>query len=113
MRSAVTRANCLVAIGFIAAALASAASVTPARANFTAACAERDLKTVALIEEHGAADDLAASTLAEIGLAQLAARLSCVAGREGEALAIYDDVLRLDSPVAPRRSSNTNLSSPP
>ena len=103
MREVVTRAPCLIAIGLIAASLASAASDAPARETFTAACAERDLKTVALIEEHGAADDLAASTLAEIGLAQLAARLSCVAGREREALAIYDDILRLDPVVALRR----------
>jgi hypothetical protein len=59
----------------------------------TPECAERDLKVLTLIEEHGNVSDLPASTLAEAGFAQLDARLTCLSGRHVEALAKYDQIL--------------------
>ena len=59
----------------------------------TAACAERDLRFIASIEERGEACDLPAHLLGELGLMQLQARFSCLAGDEAQALTIYDDIL--------------------
>ena len=70
----------------------------------TAACAERDLRVITSIEERGEAGDLPAKVLVELGLMQLQARRSCLAGEEGKALAIYDDILgasRIAERVAP------------
>jgi hypothetical protein len=61
--------------------------------RFTPACAERDLRTVILIEASGEAGTLAA-VLAKAGLTQLEARVACLAGREHEALALYDGIVR-------------------
>jgi hypothetical protein len=61
--------------------------------TMSAACAERDLQAVAFIEQRGEAADLPASTLGQLGLMHLQARLDCVAGRETKALAIYEDIL--------------------
>jgi hypothetical protein len=72
------------------------------RSGFTPACAEQDLKTVALLETQAEAE-LASATLAELGLAQLAARLACASGRESEALALYDGILRADAVLASRK----------
>jgi len=73
--------------------LVGAAMADSATARFTSECAERDLKVVTLIEEHGDAARVPASVLAEAGLAQLDARLTCLAGRQAEALAKYDGIL--------------------
>jgi hypothetical protein len=70
----------------------------------SAACAERDLRVIASLEERGEAGDLPANLLGELGLMQLQARLSCLGGEEMKALAIYDDVLgaaRLAERVGP------------
>lgn len=70
----------------------------------TTACAERDLRVITSIEERGEAGDLPATVLAELGLMQLQARRSCLAGEETRALAIYDDILgasRIAGRVAP------------
>jgi hypothetical protein len=61
--------------------------------TMSAPCAERDLKAIAFIEQHGEAGDLAADLLGQLGLKQLDARLNCIAREETMALAIYDDVL--------------------
>lgn len=61
--------------------------------SMSAACAERDLQAVAFIEQRGEAGDLSATTLGELGLMHLQARLDCVAGQETKALAIYHDIL--------------------
>ena len=68
-------------------------TVSAGQAQTTAACAERDLRVIASIEQRGEAGDLPAKVLAELGLMQLQARRICLAGEEGKALAIYDDVL--------------------
>src|SRR5262245_11168613 len=68
-------------------------SGSTAQAQMSAACAERDLRVIASIEERGAAGDLPANLLGELGLMQMQARLSCLEGEETKALAIYDDVL--------------------
>jgi hypothetical protein len=61
--------------------------------RITSECAERDLKVVRLLEEHGNASTLPASVLGEAGLAQLDARLTCLSGLQVEALAMYDSIL--------------------
>jgi hypothetical protein len=77
--------------------IAWVAVVTTASAGqaqtMSAACAERDLQAVAFIEQRGEAGDLPATTLGELGLMHLQARLNCVAGQETTALAIYNDIL--------------------
>lgn len=67
-------------------------SATPAR-WMTPECAERDLKVLSLIEEHGKASDLPAAVLGEAGLTFLDARMTCLSGRQAEALAKYDSIL--------------------
>jgi hypothetical protein len=69
--------------------------------SFPSACAEPDLKAIALIEAHGDAWDLPPDVLGQAGLAQLAARLACLAGRIDEGLLRYDEVFRI-GPVSPR-----------
>lgn len=81
----------------IALALATPASATGQAGKFTPACAERDLKVVAFIEQSGEAGDMASDLLGEIGLAHLQARSSCLDGNEAEALAIYDRILRVEA----------------
>ena len=61
--------------------------------KFTPTCAARDLSTIAFIERHGEPGDLPSAVLAEAGLAHLQARLSCLAGNEAVALAMYDRIL--------------------
>jgi len=73
-----------------------AAVATPSAGQaqaMSAACAERDLQTIAFIEERGEAGDLTATTLGELGLMHLQARLTCIAGQNTAALAIYDEIL--------------------
>ena len=60
---------------------------------FTADCAARDLKVASFLEQHGEAGDLPAAALGEFGSMHLEARLTCAAGEEARALAIYDDIL--------------------
>jgi hypothetical protein len=73
--------------------LLSSAAGAAERGTYTPACAERDLKAVTLIELHGESGDSPA--LAEAGLTLLQARLSCLAGDEAGALALYDRVLQV------------------
>ena len=73
-------------------AVVTAASTGHAQ-TMSAACAERDLQVVAFIEERGETSDLPADMLGELGLRQLQARLSCIAGQDTRALAIYDGIL--------------------
>ena len=64
--------------------------------KFTPACAGRELSSIAFIERHGEAGTLPSAVLAEAGLAQLQARLSCLMGNEAVALAMYDRILRIE-----------------
>ena len=56
-------------------------------------CAALDLEVVILIEEHGAANDVAAERLAKAVLAQLNARAVCFKGHATEAIALYDEII--------------------
>jgi hypothetical protein len=58
-----------------------------------AECATRDLKLVNLIEEHGAARDIASEQLAAAYFTMMEARNACRQGRVADALAIYDKIL--------------------
>ena len=77
------------------------APASAAENAFTPACAERDLRAIALIERQGEVPDMSA-VLAEAGLTLLQARLNCVAGDEAGALAMYDRVLRVEVVSAER-----------
>jgi hypothetical protein len=74
-------------------ALTLSASAAERRNAMTPACAERDLRVVSLIEAGGEAG-VSVPLLAKAGLDQLQARVTCLAGREREALARYDGILR-------------------
>ena len=76
-------------------AVVTTASAAQAQ-TISAACAERDLQAITFIEQRGEAGDLPATTLGELGLMQLQARLSCVAGEEAKAISIYDAILEMD-----------------
>ena len=57
-----------------------------------ALCAERDLKLITQLNEHGEAQDVPAADLRNAFLALVDARKICFAGRVEEALTIYDSV---------------------
>jgi hypothetical protein len=82
---------------------AVATSAIAAPNVYSAACAERDLKVVTLIESMGETQLLPDAALGQLGLAHMQARLSCLAGREEDALAIYDVILLVGTPVSPER----------
>jgi hypothetical protein len=68
-------------------------SPTPRLAREVAAlCAERDLKLVGLLNEHGEAQDVSADDLRNAFIALVNARKVCFSGHIKEALAIYDGV---------------------
>jgi hypothetical protein len=58
--------------------------------SFASICALKEIKVITLIEEHGAAADLASDRLGDAGLAMLRARMACYEGRVAEAVALYD-----------------------
>ena len=60
-----------------------------------ASCAQRDLQASAMIETHGAAQDVAARGLYGAAVAQQLARSACREGHTDEALALYDLILTL------------------
>ena len=73
-----------------------AAVATPSAGQaqgMSAACAERDLQTIAFIEQRGETGELSAATLGELGLMHMQARRICIAGQDTAALAIYDAIL--------------------
>jgi hypothetical protein len=69
---------------------------------FAPACAAKEVPSLTLIEEHGAAGDVSAERLSNAGMTLYRARSVCHAGRVGEALALYDSILTL-GPVASSR----------
>jgi hypothetical protein len=79
--------------GLTVSARAEGPTLVPLAGQITAECAARDLQVVSFLEQHGEAGDLSAAALGEFGLMHLEARLSCAAGEEARALAIYDDIL--------------------
>jgi hypothetical protein len=90
-----TREDTMHRMLLIACFTAAAAGTAVQAQTMSAACAERDLRVIAFIEEHGEAGDLPDATLGELGLMHLQARLNCIAGREARALLIYDDILNV------------------
>lgn len=65
-------------------------------------CATRDVEVVILIEDHGAANDVAPERLYKAGLAQMDARAACSHGRVTEGIALYDEILRSLGPMLSR-----------
>jgi hypothetical protein len=64
-----------------------------ARADaFAAACAQREIEVIALIEDHGNAGTVSSARLAEAGRSWLRARAICYLGRVDEAVALYDGI---------------------
>jgi len=68
--------------------------------SFPRACAQQDLNVIALLEAHADASDLPSEVLGQAGLAQLAGRLACLAGRIDEGLLRYREALQI-GPVRP------------
>jgi hypothetical protein len=68
-------------------------SAAAAERPHMAACAERDLKLVIALADHGEAQDVPAGKLNTAFLALVEARAACAAGRIDEALAIYDGIV--------------------
>jgi hypothetical protein len=80
--------------------LSAAEGLRPARADgpavsFAAVCAQKEIEVITLIEDHGAADDLASDKLIDAGATLLRARLACYHGHVSEAVALYDQILSL------------------
>lgn len=75
--------------------------------RFTPACAERDLQAIAAIEDFTDIDEMPAAWLAEAGLAQLRARLLCLAGEESQGIALYDRIIAGDARLAGLLSANS------
>lgn len=66
-------------------------------------CAARDVEVVTLIEDHGAADDIAPEKLAKAALTQMDARVACSNGHMEDGIALYNDILRALGPMLSRR----------
>jgi hypothetical protein len=66
-------------------------------------CAARDVEVVILIEDHGAANDIAPEKLAKAALAQMDARVECSNGHMEDGLALYNDILRALGPMLSQR----------
>ena len=65
-------------------------------------CAARDVEVIILIEDHGAANDVAPERLYKAGLAQMDARAACSDGRSTEGIALYDEIIRSLGPMLSR-----------
>ena len=65
-------------------------------------CAARDVEVVILIEDHGAANDVAPERLYKAGLAQMDARAACSKGRVAEGIALYDEIIGSLGPMLSR-----------
>ena len=73
--------------------------VAATRPGTTSSCAERDVQLITSIEDHGGVNDVASDRLAAAAFSMLQARVLCGAGRESEALALYDGTLRALGPM--------------
>lgn len=93
---------CIVSL-VLASAIMSAATAASQTTPFAPVCAEREVRVITLIEDHGEAQDIAAEKLAVAGQAFLQARTACYEGRVSDALALYDGILAL-GPVLARRA---------
>jgi hypothetical protein len=87
-------------VGLGAAVASDAARADWQSGTFAAVCAAKEIKVITLIEDHGAAADVAPERLGDAGLAMLRARLACYEGRVAEAVALYDEILSLGPVVA-------------
>jgi hypothetical protein len=90
----------------VGAAFVYAAAVIGALAEqpiLSSECSMREVQAITVIEDHGESGDIASEKLGEAGLKLLNARMTCYQGRVSEALALYDEILRL-GPVIARRS---------
>jgi hypothetical protein len=65
-------------------------------------CPARDVEVIILIEDHGAANDVAPERLAKASLTQMEARTACSEGRVTEGIAIYDEITRSLGPMLSR-----------
>ncbi len=76
------------------------AAAQPRKGTFTPACAARDLRASATIEELGAIDEMPVAWLRAAGLRWLQARAHCLAGEEREGIALYDRIIAGDARLA-------------
>ena len=64
---------------------------------FTPACADRDLRALAAIEQFGEFEEMPHVWLADAGLSFLQARIYCLAGNETDGIALYDRIIAGDA----------------
>jgi hypothetical protein len=102
-RARVPRLLPWLASAVVACAVASGAAADEKSGSFATVCALKEVKVITLIEDHGEAQDLPSDSLGDAGLAMLRARSACYEGRVGEALALYDGILRLGPVVSLRK----------
>lgn len=62
-------------------------------------CADRELKVLALIDDHGTLDDVMPAQLTEAFLALLDARAACYAGKTDRSLMAYDKIIQTLGPL--------------
>ena len=65
-------------------------SVAAGEKAFLLACAERDLRVVAMLEDRGSTNDVPADKLAGVFFTVMAARRACADGRIAEGIVLYD-----------------------
>jgi hypothetical protein len=95
--------HALLTLAFSASLAMSLGPTAQGEERFAEACALKDIKVIALIEEHGAAGDLSSDRLGDAGLTMLRARAACYQGRVGEALALYQSIFDLGPVTSLRR----------
>ena len=79
---------------------ATALRATAAPDNaFARVCAEQEVKAITALEDHAIASDVPSDRLSAAGLMMLDARMTCYAGRVGEALTLYQRVIDLKGDV--------------
>jgi hypothetical protein len=75
---------------------------------FTTVCAEREVKVITLIEDHGARELVASfvgnDRLSRAGLMMFEARDECYRGRVAEAVALYDRIVTMLGPASASRA---------
>lgn len=76
--------------------LAGSGERSKAAGTFTPACAERDLRAIATIEQLGEIEEMSSAWLGAAGLSLVQARIYCLADREADGIALYDRIIAGD-----------------
>lgn len=94
----------LLAVGACFVLKVTAPRATAAQDNvFARVCAEREIKAITSLEDHGIANDVPTDQLSAAGLMMLEARMTCYAGKVDEALALYQRLIELKGRFATKQ----------